>query len=141
MSIKKSYKPKVGMKQKIIKLGKEGITCALVFHQRLYSSKNIFYHKASDHSFQIPVDYPNVLARDFKGQVENSNINIQHQSHMDVFMLVIKQRLESPKIVCNKLQGLIIVHVIKINLTDFDGYHKVTYKYVPHLGKLDKSMH
>jgi len=59
---------------------------------------------------------------------------------MDVFMLVIKQRLESPKVVYNKLQGLIIVHVIKISLTNFDGCHKVTYKYVPHLGKLDKNM-
>jgi hypothetical protein len=59
---------------------------------------------------------------------------------MDVFMLVIKQRLESPEVVYNKLQGLIIVHVIKINLIDFDGCHKVTYKYVPHLGKLDKCM-
>ncbi len=60
---------------------------------------------------------------------------------MDIFILVIKQRLESPKVVYNKLQGLIIVHVIKISLTDFDGCHKVTYKYVPHLGKFDKNMH
>jgi hypothetical protein len=59
---------------------------------------------------------------------------------MDVFMLVIKKRLESPKVVYNKLQGLIIVHVIKISLTNFDGCHKVTYKYVPHLGKLDKNI-
>jgi len=42
---------------------------------------------------------------------------------------------------CNKFLGLIIVHVIKITSTNFDGCHKVTYKYVLHLGKLDKNMH
>jgi hypothetical protein len=66
----------------------------------------------------------------------NFNINIQHPPHMDVFMLVIKQRLESPKVVYSKLRGLITIHVTKITLTDFDGYHKVTYKYVLHLGKI-----
>jgi hypothetical protein len=60
---------------------------------------------------------------------------------MDVFMLAIKQRLENPEVVCRKFLGLITVHVIKITLTDFDGCHKVTYKYILHLGKLDKSMH
>ncbi len=84
------------------------------------------------------MDYPNVLAKEFKGQVANSSINIWHPPHMDCFMLAIKQRLESPKVVCSKFLGLIIVHVIKITLTNFDGCHKVTYKYVLHLGKLDK---
>jgi predicted glycoside hydrolase/deacetylase ChbG (UPF0249 family) len=87
------------------------------------------------------MDCPNVLVRDFKGQMANSSINMWHPSHIDAFMLVTKQRLESPKVLCSKFLGLIIIHVIKITPIDFDGCHKVTYKYVLHLGKLDKNMH
>jgi len=63
------------------------------------STNKDYYHKTSDHSLQILMDCPNVLVRDFKSQVANSSINIQHPPHMDVFMLAIKQRLESPKVV------------------------------------------
>jgi hypothetical protein len=60
---------------------------------------------------------------------------------MDIFMLAIKQRFESLETICCKIRGLITLHVIKITLIDFDGCHKVVYKYVTHLGKLDESMH
>jgi hypothetical protein len=87
------------------------------------------------------MDCPNVLVKDFKGQMANSNINMRHPPHMNAFILAIKQRLESPKVVCSKFLGLIIIHVIKITLIDFDGCHKVVDKYVMHLGKFDKSMY
>jgi hypothetical protein len=76
-----------------------------------------------------------VLAKDLKSQMANFGINIQHPPHMDDFMLAIKQKLESPKVICSKLRGLTTIHVIKITLTNVDGCHKVTYKYVLHLGK------
>jgi hypothetical protein len=45
MSIKKSYKPKVGMKQKITKLTKEGTTYALVFTKDSTIIKTYFITK------------------------------------------------------------------------------------------------
>jgi hypothetical protein len=60
---------------------------------------------------------------------------------MDTFMFAIKQIFESLKTICCKIGGLMAIRVIKITLIDFDGCHKVVYKYVPHLGKLDESMH
>jgi hypothetical protein len=57
---------------------------------------------------------------------------------MDTFMLAIKQRFQSLETICCKIGSLITIHVIKITLIDFDGSHKVVYKYVPHLGKLDE---
>jgi len=105
------------------------------------TTKTSFYHKTNNHYFQILVYYPNVLAKNLKGQVPNFGINISHPLHMDISMLAIKQRFESLKTICCKIKGLIKVHVIKITLTNFDGCHKVIYKYVPHLGKLDENMH
>ncbi len=55
------------MKKNNIHKGNEGITCALVFHQIINNIKNIFYHKANDHCFQILVYYQNVLAKNLKG--------------------------------------------------------------------------
>ncbi len=55
------------MKKNNTHKGNEGSTCALIFHQRYKNSKNIFYHKANNHCFQISVYYPNVLAKNLKG--------------------------------------------------------------------------
>ncbi len=79
------------------KIGKEGTTCALVFHYRIYNIKNIFCHKVIDHNLQILVDCSNVLVKDLKGQVANSSLNNWHPLHMNAFKFAIKQRLESPK--------------------------------------------
>ncbi len=55
------------MKKNNTHKGNEGKICELVLHQRLINRKNIFYHKANNHCFQISMYYPNVLAKNLKG--------------------------------------------------------------------------
>jgi hypothetical protein len=78
-------------------------TYALVFHQRLNNNKEILGHKRSHHCLQILMHCPNVLARNFEGQVANSCINIRYPLHVDRIMLVIKQRFERLKAINRKL--------------------------------------
>jgi len=48
--------------------------------------------------------------------------------------------IESTKVLCNELQNIIIKRVMRITLTNLDSCHKVTHKYISHLGKFNENI-
>jgi hypothetical protein len=84
---------------------------------------------------------PYVLAIYLKGQMLESRIKIKYPLHVDVFMFTFKQGLECPKCICNEVQTLSKIDVIKITLANLDSSHKVAHKHILHLCKFNQNMH
>ncbi len=61
--------------------------------------------KGRHHGLQFFMHCPYMFTIYFKGQILNFKIKIKYPFHLDVFMLTLKQQLEGPKRVCNKVHN------------------------------------